>query len=183
MQPFRSMSLPDDRPANDQLLAAMADEVPRLRRFARVLLRGQDGADDLVQETLMRAITARAQFEPGTNLRAWLFAILRNQHLSLRRRAGRSPFAPSPAELPAAPVSGGQEEGHAFRDLGRAFERLPKSQRQVLWLTVVEGLDYEQVAQVIGTPVGTVRSRLSRARDALRKAVWEERDGATRREE
>jgi len=167
--------LENESPEADPLLAAMSAEIPRLRRFARVLMRGADGADDLVQEALMRAIAARAQFAEGTNLRAWLFAILRNVHLSQRRRAGRSPFAPAPAIMPAAPVSGGQEEQHAFRDLGRAFDALPKTQRQVLWLTVVEGMDYEQVAAVLGTPVGTVRSRLSRARDTLRKAVWAER--------
>jgi RNA polymerase sigma-70 factor (ECF subfamily) len=158
-------------PQGDALVDAMSAEIPRLRRFARVLVRGQDGADDLVQEALLRAIGARGQFQQGTNLRAWLFAILRNVHLSQRRRAARSPFAPTPEVMPSAPVSGGQEEQHAFRDLGRAFDALPRSQRQVLWLTVVEGLDYEQVAEIIGTPVGTVRSRLSRARDALRRAV------------
>lgn len=161
----------DDPAQADPLLAAMAAEIPRLRRFARVLMRGQDGADDLVQDTLARAIAARAQFAEGTNLRAWLFAILRNLHLSFRRRAGRSPFAPTSETMPAATVSGGQEEKHAFRDLARAFEQLPKSQRDVLWLTVVEGMDYEQVAGILGTPVGTVRSRLSRGREALRRAV------------
>lgn len=166
----------DDPPGADPLLAAITAEIPRLRRFARVLMRGADGADDLVQDTLMRAIAAREQFSDGTNLRAWLFAILRNVHLSLRRRAGRSPFAPSPAVMPQAVVSGGQEEQHAFRDLGRAFDALPKTQRQVLWLTVVEGMDYEQVAAVLGTPVGTVRSRLSRAREALRRSVWTSRN-------
>jgi RNA polymerase sigma-70 factor (ECF subfamily) len=170
--------LSEDPAAADPMLAAMASEIPRMRRFARVLMRGQDGADDLVQETLMRAIAARGQFTEGTNLRAWLFAILRNVHLSLRRRAGRSPFAPTPEIMPTATVSGGQEEQHAFRDLGRAFDQLPKVQRQVLWLTVVEGMDYDQVADILGTPVGTVRSRLSRAREALREAV-----GATKAEE
>lgn len=157
--------------APDPLVAAMAEEVPRLRRFARMLVRGADGADDLVQEALLRAIAARAQFAEGTSLRAWLFAILRNVHLSQLRRAGRSPIVAAPATMPEAVVSGGQEEQHAFRDLGRAFEALPKTQRQVLWLTVVEDMDYEQVAAVLAIPLGTVRSRLSRARDALREAV------------
>lgn len=164
--------MPNEPPVADPLLAAIAAEVPRLRRFARVLMRGADGADDLVQETLVRAIAARAQFAEGSNLRAWLFAILRNVNLSQRRRAGRSPLAPAPSTMPEAPVSGGQEEQHRLRDLGRAFDALPRAQQQVLWLTVVEGLDYEQVAAVLGTPVGTVRSRLSRARETLRRAVW-----------
>lgn len=155
----------------DAFLAAIAAEIPRLRRFARVLARGHDMADDLVQDALVRAIAARASFQEGTNLRAWLYAILRNVHLSLRRRAGRSPLLPAPEEMPAIAVSGGQEESHAMRDLGRAFQALPRAQQQVLWLTVVEGMEYEDVARVLGTPVGTVRSRLSRARDALRTAM------------
>ena len=157
--------------AHDEFLAAIAAEIPRLRRFARVLARGHDMADDLVQDALVRAIAARASFQDGTNLRAWLYAILRNVHLSLRRRAGRSPLLPAPGEMPAIAVSGGQEESHAMRDLGRAFQALPRAQQQVLWLTVVEGMEYEDVARVLGTPVGTVRSRLSRARDALRSAM------------
>jgi RNA polymerase sigma-70 factor (ECF subfamily) len=169
--PNDDQPIPDAPHATDKLMAAIAEEIPRLRRFARVLARGNDLADDLVQDTLVRAIAARASFSEGTNLRAWLFAILRNVHLSLRRRASRSPLLPAPEEMPMTPVSGGQEEGHAMRDLGRAFESLPKAQQQVLWLTVVEGMEYEDVAQVLGTPVGTVRSRLSRAREALRVAM------------
>lgn len=154
----------------DAFAQAVTAEIPRLRRFARVLLRRDEAADDLVQETLLRAIAARAQFEPGTNLRAWLFAILRNARAAGVRRSARSPIS-SPGLLPEAPVSGGQEERQAMRDLSAAFNRLPQIQRQALWLVVVEGMDYAEAARIMQVPAGTLRSRLSRAREALREAL------------
>jgi RNA polymerase sigma-70 factor (ECF subfamily) len=132
-----------------------------------MLARQPDVADDLVQETLLRAIAARHQFMAGTNLRAWLFVILRNVWNAELRRAARSPVL-SAGEYPEPTVSGGQEERQAMRDVAARFTRLPAGQREALWLVVVEGMDYAEAAAVMGVPVGTVRSRLSRARDALR---------------
>lgn len=160
----------------DTLLAL---EIPRLRRFARVLARAPDAADDLVQETLMRAMAARAQFALGTNLRAWLFTILRHARAAEARRDRRSPFQPA-AVMPDAPVSGGQEERQAMRDLLMAYRRLPAIQREALWLVVVEGLDYAEAAQVLGVPQGTLRSRLSRAREALRRGIGLDASAAAR---
>jgi RNA polymerase sigma-70 factor (ECF subfamily) len=151
----------------DRFAAAVAAEVPRLRRFARVLMRPADAADDLVQETVLRAISARHQFETGTNLRAWLFVILRNaRNAELRRRRGVT----ATEEIQQG-VSGGQEERQQMRDVAAAFLRLPPQQREVLWLVVVEGVDYAEAARVLGIPLGTVRSRLSRARTALRDVL------------
>ncbi len=156
--------------APDVFAAAVAAEIPRLRRFARVLIRPAEAADDLVQETVLRAIGARTQFTPGTNLRAWLFVILRNARNAELRRLRR--FSPLDDEAgQAIPVSGGQEERHAMTDVAAAFLRLPPTQREALWLVVVEGMDYAAAAAVLRIPVGTVRSRLSRARDALRAAM------------
>ncbi|SFK24500.1 RNA polymerase sigma factor [Falsiroseomonas stagni] len=156
--------------APDVFAAAVAAEIPRLRRFARVLIRPAEAADDLVQETVLRAIAARSQFTPGTNLRAWLFVILRNARNAELRRLRR--FAPLDDEAGRAiPVSGGQEERHAMTDVAAAFLRLPPTQREALWLVVVEGMGYAAAASVLRIPVGTVRSRLSRARDALRAAL------------
>ncbi len=149
---------------------AIAAEIPRLRRFARVLARGGDAADDLVQETLLRAISAREQFEPGTNLRAWLFTILRHARAANLRRASRSPIMEAET-LPEAPVSGGQEERQAMRDVAAAFRKLARIHREALWLVVVEGLDYAEAARILNVPPGTLRSRLSRAREALRRGV------------
>jgi len=154
----------------DAFAAAVAAEIPRLRRFARVLIRPAEAADDLVQETVLRAIGARQQFTPGTNLRAWLFVILRNARNAELRRLRR--FSPLDDEAgQSIPVSGGQEERHAMNDVAAAFHRLPPVQREALWLVVVEGMDYAAAAAVLRIPVGTVRSRLSRARDALREAL------------
>jgi RNA polymerase sigma-70 factor (ECF subfamily) len=151
----------------DRFAAAVAAEVPRLRRFARVLMRPADAADDLVQETVLRAISARHQFETGTNLRAWLFVILRNaRNAELRRQRGVS----ATEEIQQG-VSGGQEERQQMRDVAAAFLRLPPQQREVLWLVVVEGVDYAEAARLLGIPLGTVRSRLSRARTALRDVL------------
>ncbi len=151
----------------DRFAAAVAAEVPRLRRFARVLMRPADAADDLVQETVLRAISARHQFETGTNLRAWLFVILRNaRNAELRRRRGVT----ATEEIQQG-VSGGQEERQQMRDVAAAFLRLPPQQREVLWLVVVEGVDHAEAARVLGIPLGTVRSRLSRARTALRDVL------------
>jgi RNA polymerase sigma-70 factor (ECF subfamily) len=157
-------------PVPEAFSAALTEEIPRLRRFARVLVRQADIADDLVQETLMRAMAARAQFELGTNLRAWLFTILRHARAAEVRRDARSPFL-SPPTLPDAAVSGGQEERQAMRDLIAAFRQLPLIQREALWLVVVEGLDYAEAATILGVPPGTLRSRLSRAREALRRGI------------
>jgi RNA polymerase sigma-70 factor (ECF subfamily) len=150
--------------------AAVAAEIPRLRRFARVLAKRADIADDLVQETLVRAIAAQSQFAVGTNLRAWLFTILRHARAAAIRRDSRNPIMPF-EDVREPAVSGGQEERQAMRDLALAFARLPKPQQEALWLIVVEGLDYAEAARILDVPQGTLRSRLSRARDALRLSV------------
>lgn len=160
----------DRTPEAEVFATALAAEIPRLRRFARVLAKHADVADDLVQETLLRAIAARGQFVLGTNLRAWLYTILRHIRAAAARRASRSPFL-SPDIVPEAAVSGGQEERQAMRDVATAFRRLPAIQREALWLVVVEGLDYAEAARIIGIPAGTLRSRLSRAREALRNGI------------
>lgn len=157
-------------PEADVFAIHLAAEIPRLRRFARVLASRADAADDLVQETLLRAIAARDQFAPGTNLRAWLYTILRHIRAAAARRDARSPFLSSDI-TPEFAVSGGQEERQAMREVAEAFQRLPAIQREALWLVVVEGLDYAEAARVIGVPAGTLRSRLSRAREALRRGI------------
>ncbi|WP_052388931.1 RNA polymerase sigma factor [Belnapia moabensis] len=160
----------DSANGTEAFATAIAAEIPRLRRFARVLARGGDAADDLVQETLLRAISAREQFEPGTNLRAWLFTILRHARAANLRRASRSPIMEAET-LPESPVSGGQEERQAMRDVATAFRKLARIHREALWLVVVEGLDYAEAARILNVPPGTLRSRLSRAREALREGI------------
>lgn len=146
--------------------------VPQLRAFARSLTAGHTAlADDLVQDTILKALEAQDQFAPGTNLRAWLFTILRNTHLShLRRQRTRNEVGEESVELfgsvPA--VQEGRIEVIAFR---RAFAALSEPHRTVLVLVCVEGLPYEEVARVMKCEVGTVKSRVNRARAALRRLI------------
>lgn len=156
----------------DAFTRAVTAEIPRLRRFARGLVRApeREASEDLVQETLLRAMQARGQFAPGSNLRAWLFTILRHARLAGARRHSRSPLV-SPGSMPEPGISGGQEERQAMHELAAQFDNLPRVQRQALWLVVVEGLDYAEAASVLRVPPGTLRSRLSRARETLRRSL------------
>lgn len=153
----------------DEPLTQVEPEIPRLRRYARYLTRDADQADDLVQEALARAIAKIHTWRPGTNLRAWLFVILRNAYISEVRRQSRAPFDEAVAEdHPGLAVSGGYESRLAFVELHEAFEALSVEHREVVHLIAVEGLKYDEAAEILEIPVGTVRSRLSRARTALR---------------
>ncbi|MGH6944289.1 MAG: sigma-70 family RNA polymerase sigma factor [Geminicoccaceae bacterium] len=155
-----------------QLLVLIEAEIPHLRRYARYLTRDVDRADDLVQECLVRAVAKRRSWQPGTNLRAWLFVILRNAYISELRQDRREPRASEVAEDdPGFSVAGRQEAQLALLDVQRAFERLSGEHRETLLLVAVEGLSYEEAAVIVEVPVGTVRSRLSRARAALREML------------
>jgi RNA polymerase sigma-70 factor, ECF subfamily len=144
-------------------------EIPRLRRYARALTRDATRADDLVQSCLVRAIAKSHLWQPGTDLRAWLFTILHNQHVNDVRRAVREGInIPVEDVAPVLTVPSTQGAALQLRDLDRAMARLPEEQRQVLLLVGLEGMRYEEVASVLDVPVGTVRSRLSRGRDMLR---------------
>ena len=144
-------------------------EIPRLRRYARGLVRDIETADDLVQESLTRALAKLHLWQEGTNLRAWLFTILHNQHVNDLRRTIR---AGTPVELseaePRLSQAADQDRHLKLRDLERALARLPEEQRAPILLIGLEGMDYEAAGAQLGVPVGTVRSRLSRGRKALR---------------
>jgi RNA polymerase sigma-70 factor (ECF subfamily) len=147
-------------------------EIPRLRRYARALTRDVTRADDLVQSCLTRAVAKQHLWQAGTDLRAWLFTILHNQHVNDIRRAVREENNVSIDDIaPAAAVQANAMDVLTLRDLEAALAKLPGEQRQVILLVGLEGLAYEEVAAVLGVPVGTVRSRLSRGRDQLRKLM------------
>jgi RNA polymerase sigma-70 factor (ECF subfamily) len=147
----------------------LQNEIPRLRRYARALTRDATRADDLVQSCLVRALAKSHLWQPGTDLRAWLFTILHNQHVNEVRRAVREGVnVPVEDVAPVLTVPSSQGASLQLRDLDRAMARLPEEQRQVLLLVGLEGMRYEEVALVLDVPVGTVRSRLSRGRDMLR---------------
>lgn len=158
-----------------ETLRLIEEEIPRLRRYARYLARDMDRADDLVQECLARAISNLRQWKPGTNLRAWLFVILRNVHLNELRRDKRTTLdGELPASHPALGTPGNQEDHLALLETQAAFNRLSPEHKEILVLVVIEGLAYEEAASVLDVPVGTVRSRLSRARLTLKGLLGDE---------
>jgi RNA polymerase sigma-70 factor (ECF subfamily) len=147
-------------------------EIPRLRRYARALTRDVNAADDLVQDCLARGLDKLHLWTEGTDLRAWLFTILHNQYVNQVRRAVREGASVRLSE--AEPMlTRGPDQGRRLelRDLERALAQLPEEQRTVILLVGLEGMRYEEVAEIIGVPVGTVRSRLSRGREALRRLI------------
>jgi RNA polymerase sigma-70 factor, ECF subfamily len=158
----------------DEVVRLIEAEIPRLRRYARVLLRRRpDAADDLVQDTILRGIEKMHLFASGTNLRAWLFTVMHNQYVNSIRRATRHGHEIEVEKVHlSAPAT--QTASLELRDLERAIDRLPDEQRITLLLIGLEGMKYEEVAQICNVPIGTVRSRLSRARDELRRML----DGA-----
>src|ERR1051326_6927065 len=152
-------------------------EIPRLRRYARALTRDVSRADDLVQSCLTRAVAKQHLWEPGTDLRAWLFTILHNQHVNDVRRSVREGVSVAVEDM--APVLTVQPSAVAvlqLRDLEAAIGKLPVEQRQGILLVGGEGMGYEECAAILGVPVGTVRSRLSRGRDQLRRLMDMEED-------
>lgn len=154
----------------------LEEEIPRLRRYARALTRNAVRADDLVQETLTRALRKEDLWQPGTDLRAWLFTIMHNLNVNEVRRLIKDEtlvdIAGCSSKLMATtdPTASCQ-----LQELDRAISMLPEDQRQVVLLVGLEGMDYQDTAAVLNIPVGTVRSRLSRGRDLLRKLMGVEK--------
>jgi RNA polymerase sigma-70 factor (ECF subfamily) len=150
--------------------------IPRLRRYAWALTRNADWADELVQDCLERAIGRRALWRGG-NLRAWLFTIMHNIYANdVRRRVSRPDPLPIEAIAGTHGFPGEQLDRLAASDLGRALDDLPAEQRSVILLVALEGLTYQEVADSLDIPIGTVMLRLSRARARLSAAM----DGANR---
>jgi RNA polymerase sigma-70 factor (ECF subfamily) len=144
---------------------ALIKELPRLRRFARGLVGNRETADDLLQDTLVRALAAKDRFHGG-NLYVWLFVILINLNRNrLRGLARQAPLVDLDAAELATAVPAASGEGP---DILRAIEHLPANQREVLLLVAVEGLSYAECAELLDSPIGTVMSRLARARQSLR---------------
>jgi RNA polymerase sigma factor (sigma-70 family) len=144
----------------------LVELIPRLRRYARALVGDRATADDLVQDTLERAWAKLHLYRRGTDLRAWLFTVMHNVHVN-RVRASRVTDTLED-EMPELAQRAPQGDALLVRDLDRAITRLPAEQRAVLLLVTLEEMSYEQVAGALGIPIGTVMSRLSRARDKLR---------------
>jgi RNA polymerase sigma-70 factor (ECF subfamily) len=147
----------------------LVEHLPHLRSFARHLARDRHLADDLVQETALRALCNSDKFTPGTNMRAWLSTILRNQFYNeLRSRSRLAAYARVPQ--PASSASE-QDERLELRDLERAFHSLPAPQRDALSLVGASGFSYEDAARIVGCAQGTVKSRVCRARMEINRCL------------
>ena len=146
-------------------------EIPRLRRYARALTRNADRADDLVQDTLTRAIAKAHLWQPGTDIRAWLFTIMHNQNVNKVRRAIRDHANVDVDECEKLVATTDPTASRQLRELERALAQMLEEQRQVVLLVGLEGMSYEDAAAILNVPIGTIRSRLSRGREVLRKLL------------
>lgn len=167
------IAIPEEREAlsDSDFKRELAAVIPHLRAFGRSLSGNRDLADDLVQETLLKAWAARSRFQAGTNMRAWTFIILRNHYLSqMRRSRFRGEWDDLTADrLLAAPA--GQDKHIELADMQRALLQLPQPQREALILVGAGGFAYEEAAEICGVAVGTIKSRVARGRAALEQMM------------
>lgn len=165
-------------PQFDELLS---QQIPSLRRYARALTQDVNLADDLVQDCLERAFSNFDRWQQGTNFRAWLFTIMHNAFINSIRRAKSAPssYETFDSGVHTLRRDDQHESGMLIRDLGEALSTLPDDQKEVLLLVGLEGLAYKEVSEVLGIPVGTVMSRLHRAREFLRSQVYGVETAAT----
>jgi RNA polymerase sigma-70 factor (ECF subfamily) len=146
--------------------ADVAAHIPRLRRYARALVGERHAADDLVQDTVERALNKFHLWRPGSDLRAWLFAIMHNVFVNQLRARGARPEEPLDESFDVAAAAAGDRL--EVRDLDAALARLPVEQREVVLLVGLEEFSYAEAAKALGIPIGTVMSRLFRGRERLR---------------
>jgi len=153
----------------DDLRWAIARQIPHLRRFALALSSNRDQADDLVQDCLERALRKQRLWRRRGSLRSWLFSVLYRTHIDQRRSRRRREIATAPDVINTVGTQLPNQDHHVeCRDIGEALDRLPEDQRSALLLIALEGFTYDEAAEVLNVPIGTVRSRLSRGRQALR---------------
>jgi RNA polymerase sigma-70 factor (ECF subfamily) len=171
----------DPKPMDRAFTHGLVTNLPSLRAFAISLTRSVDQAEDLVQETVLRAIRKQEKFEHGTNLQAWLFTILRNLFCSVYRRTKREvedvdgSYAATLISVPD------HEDRLMVKDLAAALAKLHEGQRNAILLVAVEGMSYEAAAQTLGCAVGTIQSRVNRARNRLAELMGLERNEQHRR--
>jgi len=154
----------------DDYARLLEEQIPALRRYAFALVRDHDAADDLVQDCLERALSRWYLRRPGGDLRAWLFTILRNLYVSAYRTRKRRDIWTTIDEAQSS-IEPEQEAGLQAHDVLAAIDQLPEEQKSLLLLISVEDLSYEQAARVLAIPIGTVMSRLFRARQRLRTVM------------
>ncbi len=162
---------------NDDIRAGMVELLPRLRRFAYSLTGSRDQADDLVQETCARALSRGDQYQAGTRLDSWMFRIAQNIWLDkCRSNASRGESVELESQLDVSGSDGRDvtESRLTLEAVTAGIERLPPDQRVLVGLVCIEGLSYKEAASVLEVPIGTVMSRLARARKALHDALFAE---------
>jgi RNA polymerase sigma factor (sigma-70 family) len=161
---------PDNRSDSREIV----EMLPALRAFARTFHRDRDEADDLVQETLTKGLANLHQFQPGTSMKSWLFTIMRNTFYTRVKRSQRE--TPGAAECVSGRPAGNQTQEWSTRgrEIAEAIQRLPLEQREILLLVGVLGQSYEEAAEICGCAMGTVKSRLNRARLRLLREMGEE---------
>jgi RNA polymerase sigma-70 factor (ECF subfamily) len=152
----------------NEFTVRVSELIPRLRRYARALTGERTAADDLVQDTLERAWTKLHLWRTGSDLRAWLFTIMHNVHVNQVRSRAATATLPLDEDMPDTPARATQADMLEVRDIDSALRRLPVEQREVLLLIALEHMSYQETADTMGIPIGTVMSRLARARDRLR---------------
>ena len=175
--PERRSAAEEDERRNafrQQLLAS----IPKLRAFALSLASHADYADDLVQETLMKAWNHQHSFQEGTNIKAWLFTILRNEYFSQLRKRRREVEDADGDYASNVMTPGGQESQLDMADLRIALQQLPDDQREAVVLVGASGFSYQEVAEICRVPVGTVKSRVNRARNKLAILLGNDAAGA-----
>lgn len=149
------------------------EHIPALQRYALSLTRNAAEAENLVQECAVRALSKARLFQPGTNLRAWLFTILRNLHINEMRYIAKWPRAADPElALQNLSVPAPQPASAMLRSVTEAIDELPGPQRRILISVGIEGKTYEEVSVEFGIPIGTVKSRCSRARQSLEERFY-----------
>lgn len=160
----------DDAEARD-FKRALLFELPKLRAFAISLCRHHDRADDLVQNAILKAWSKQASFEIGTNMRAWLFTILRNEFYSQARKSGREVQDSDGALVDTLSVHPAQHGSLDLQDFKKALDTLPSDHREAIILVGASGFSYEEAAEICGCAVGTLKSRVNRARVRLRELL------------
>ena len=171
----------DQARADEIFKAELTGLIPQMRAFARSLCRDATAADDLAQDALLKAWNNRASYEPGTNMKAWTFMILRNQFYSEKRRSWRQSQLDQEAAERTLVAVDDPEAPVALDELRLSLAQLPPEQREALILVGAGGFAYEEAAEICGCAVGTVKSRVSRARKALHVILDDgsyERDGS-----
>jgi RNA polymerase sigma-70 factor, ECF subfamily len=159
---------------------ALQQEIPRMRRYALALTRRRDEVDDLVQDSLARAMAKQHLFAPGTDFGSWLFTLTRNQYVTNVRHAAVRGASINIDDVAWSLEAAADASGPLLlKELARAIEHLPFEQKQAIRLISFEGMRYEEVAKTLGVPIGTVCSRLWRARSSLRRLMGMKEDRPT----